>query len=191
MSEACIIYTYVYIYIYVCLYGMANSLHLTGWKTWDVTNYLSVTQIRAFGTKHDDVIKWKHFPRYWPFVLGIPRSPVNSPHKGQWRGALMFSLICAWINGWVNTREAGDFIRHRAHYDVTVIFLIYSLFNGCNAKSVLCDMIMWHYNLSRENMVVSDALVPIWRQDILNHHVYVHIKSTPEYLWFPMTSFIS
>ena len=44
---------------------------------------------------HDDVIKWKHFPRYWPFVRGIHRSPVNSPHKGQWRGALMFYLICA------------------------------------------------------------------------------------------------
>ena len=39
---------------------------------------------------YDDVIKWKHFPRYWPFVRGIHRSPVNSPHKGQWRGALMF-----------------------------------------------------------------------------------------------------
>ena len=46
-------------------------------------------------------IKWKHFPRYWPFVRGIHRPPVNSPHKGQWRRALMFSLICAWINGWV------------------------------------------------------------------------------------------
>ena len=34
---------------------------------------------------HDDVIKWKLFPRYWPFVRGIHRSPVNSPHKGQWR----------------------------------------------------------------------------------------------------------
>ena len=45
---------------------------------------------------HDDVIKWKHFPHYWPFVRGIHRSPVNSPHKGQWRGALMFSLMCAY-----------------------------------------------------------------------------------------------
>ena len=44
---------------------------------------------------YDDVIKWKHFPRYWPFVWGIHRSPVNCPHKGQWRGALMLSLICA------------------------------------------------------------------------------------------------
>ena len=70
---------------------------------------------------HDDVIKWKQFPRYWPFVRGIHRSPVNSPHKGQWRGALMFSLICTRINGWVNNDGAGDLRRHRAHYDVTVM----------------------------------------------------------------------
>ena len=70
---------------------------------------------------HDDVIKWKHFPRYWPFVRGIHRWPVNSPHKGQWRRALMFSLICARINGWISNREAGDLRRYRAHYDVTVM----------------------------------------------------------------------
>ena len=78
-------------------------------------------QFKCCGVSHDDVIKWKHFPRYWPFVWGIHRSPVNSPHKGQWRGALMFTLICARINGWVNTREAGDLRRHRTHYDVTVM----------------------------------------------------------------------
>ena len=70
---------------------------------------------------HDEVIKWKHFPRNWPFVRRIHRSPVNSPHKGQWRGALMFSLICVWINGWVNNREAGDLRRYRNHYDVMVM----------------------------------------------------------------------
>ena len=70
---------------------------------------------------HDDVIKWKHFPRYWPSVRGIHRSQVNSPHKGQWRRALMFSLICAWMNDWVNNHEAGDLRRHCAHYDVTVV----------------------------------------------------------------------
>ena len=64
---------------------------------------------------HDDVIKWKHFLRYWPFVRGIHLSPVNSPHKGQWRGALMFSLSCVWINGWVNNHQAGDFRRYRAN----------------------------------------------------------------------------
>ena len=47
--------------------------------------------------------------------------PVNSPHKGQVRGALMFSLIYAWINDWVNKREAGDLRRQRGHYDVSVM----------------------------------------------------------------------
>ena len=75
---------------------------------------------------HDDVIKWKHFPRYWPFVRVIHRSLVNSPHKGQWRRALMFSLIRAWINGWVKNHEAGDLKRHRAHYDVAVMVQTYS-----------------------------------------------------------------
>ena len=70
---------------------------------------------------HDDVIKWKHFLRYWPFVRGIYQSPVNSPHKGQWRGALMFSLICAWMDGWVNNGEVEGLRCHRAHYDVTVM----------------------------------------------------------------------
>ena len=69
----------------------------------------------------DDVIKWKHFPRYWPFVRGIHRSPVNSLHKGQWSEALMFSLICTRINGWANNGDAGDLRRHLAHYDVIVM----------------------------------------------------------------------
>ena len=47
------------------------------------------------------MIAWWHFPRYWSFVRGIHRSPMNSPHKGHWRGALMFSLISVWIYGWV------------------------------------------------------------------------------------------
>ena len=72
------------------------------------------------GLSHDDVIKWVYFPRYWPFVRGIHRPPVKSHHKGQWHGALMFSLICVWINGWINNREACDLRRHRAHHDVTV-----------------------------------------------------------------------
>ena len=82
--------------------------------------------VRRYGTcigMHDDVIKWKHFARYWPFVRGIHRSPVNSPHKGQWRGALLFSFICVWTNGWVNNRSAADLRRNRAHYDVSVMWM--------------------------------------------------------------------
>ena len=50
--------------------------------TWKVFSLEDVIMVRT-QRKHDDVIKWKHFPRYWPFVRGIHRSPVNSPHKGQ------------------------------------------------------------------------------------------------------------
>ena len=61
----------------------------------------------------------KHFPRYWPFVRGIHRSPVNSPHKGQWRGALMFFFyLCpkkrlskqSW--GWWFETPSGPLWRH-------------------------------------------------------------------------------
>ena len=71
---------------------------------------------------------WPHqmetFTRNWPFLRGIHRSPVNSPHKGQLRGTLKFSLTCAWINDWINNREAGDLRRYRTHYDVTVLHMI-------------------------------------------------------------------
>ena len=76
---------------------------------------------------HNDVIKWKNFPRYWPFVRGIHRSSVNSPHKGQWRGALILSLIYVWINIWVNNNKAVDSRRYRVHYDFSVM---------CKADSV-------------------------------------------------------
>ena len=99
---------------------------------------------------HDDVIKWKHFPRYWPFVRGIHRSPVNSQHKGQWRRALMFSLIWAWINGWVNNGEAGELRRHRAHYDVTVMIRIslqplpfWGLFPHTSGRRQYCHWFRW------------------------------------------------
>ena len=64
----------------------------------------------------------KHFRRHWPFVMGIHRSPVDSPHKGQCHGTAISSLIRAWTNGWANTRDAGDWRRHQAYYDVTVVF---------------------------------------------------------------------
>ena len=69
----------------------------------------------------DDFIKRIFFSRYWHFVRGIHRPPVNSPHKGQWRGALVFSLIWTSINRWVNNCEPGDLRRHRANYEVSVM----------------------------------------------------------------------
>ena len=64
---------------------------------------------------------------------------MNSPHKGQWRRALIFSLICVWINGWVNNREAGDLRCYRVHYEVIVM---------CSISSIWpCDAI-WHRSVS-------------------------------------------
>ena len=68
---------------------------------------------------------WRHQMETFSALLALCARnspvPVNSPHKGQWRGTLMFSLICAWINDWVNNHEAGDLRRHRCHYDVNVM----------------------------------------------------------------------
>ena len=94
---------------------------------------------------HDDVIKWKLFPRCWPLVRGIHRSPVNSPHKGQWRGALMYPFICAWINGWVNNHGADEMRRHRAHYDVIVMVIGYEMFLPWHARSdTAWRYMIWH-----------------------------------------------
>ena len=130
----------IYMYFDQCL--LVNFIHVTSRKMKTILNWIDLSPcwdwnksvlvkevlvvywcdwVANISPFNDDVIKWKHFPRNWPFVRGIHRSPVKSPHKGQWRGALMFSLICVWINGWVNDREAGDLRRYRAHYDVTVI----------------------------------------------------------------------
>ena len=83
------------------------------WRPCSTNYYKSFT--------HDNVIKWKYFPRYWPFVRWIHRSPVNSPHKGQWRELCCFLWSVPWINSLVNNCEAGDLRRNRAHYDVIVM----------------------------------------------------------------------
>ena len=71
--------------------------------------------------------------------MGIHRWPVDSPHKGQWRGALTFSLTWAWTNGWANIRDARDSIRHRAHYDViaTILRCCYLSYICCRSLSVM------------------------------------------------------
>ena len=115
-------------------------------------------------------MKWKHLPRYLPFVRGIHRSPVNSPHKGQWRGALMFSLICVWIKDWVNNRETGDLGRHRAHYDVIVmvfhIFVMHRLTRWCH----ICDFELSHFGSKY-------VLTPVWHQaNKLTSHEMINLS---------------
>ena len=92
-----------------CIHGVSDEFH-SGWIThvWNI-RWHSIADIWLYHkgelSTHDDVIKWKHFPRHWPFVRGIRRSPL-------------------WINGWVNDREAGDLKRYRTHYDVTAMSFI-------------------------------------------------------------------
>ena len=118
---------------------------------------------------HDDVIKWKHFLHYWPFVH---QSPVNSPRKGQWHGALLFSLICAWINGWVKDHEAGELRCQRAHYDVTVMSLK-SLKPG--------DLYMlqwtesWLVQIMACHLFIGKPLVLTWK--LRKMWVWLHLKS--------------
>ena len=95
------------------------------------------------------------FRCHWPFH----RSPVNSPHRGRWRGALMFSLICVWINGWVNNREASDLRRYRAHYDVTVVG---KRSRGVEVKTC-CRAAPSHYlNLSSGRLCDTDLRALSW-----------------------------
>ena len=107
----CLIDLFSTIFVLTTKYSSCNICDL------ETTTFVPLYYLPNAEVNHDDIIKWKHFPRYGPFV----RESVNSPHKGQSRGALMFSLICAWINGCVNHRGAG-YLRHdRTHYDVTVM----------------------------------------------------------------------
>ena len=78
----------------------------------------------SFTTSRGPFSWWRHQMETFSALLAIctGNSPVNSLHKGQWRGAVMFSLICARINGRVNNREAGDLRRHGTHYDVIVMY---------------------------------------------------------------------
>ena len=102
------------------------------------------------------------FPRYWTFVRGIHRWPVNSPHKGQWRGSLMLSLICARINGWVNNHEAGDLRCHRAHYGVTVMYVSWNKFNMTRVQ-----ILLYNEAINASINKASDKYVSILARDML------------------------
>ena len=116
-------------------------------KLWDVVT-CHCPMIAAPDTTHfifyDDVIKWNHFPRYCPFVRGIHRSPVNSPHKGQWRGALIYFFVCAWTNEWVNNRDAGDLRRNHAPFRV-IVMSVYEIYGSNSAGDESFKVAVWFY----------------------------------------------
>ena len=117
--------TYVHIHVHIHIH-IHIHIYIYVWMNWNPSDELLVFSCNHWTNLHDGVIKWKHFPRYWPFVCGIHRSTVNSPHKGQCRGALIFPLEIRRINGWVNNREAGDLRLAHAHYDVIVMRMWHS-----------------------------------------------------------------
>ena len=101
--------------LFRCTYATVITVVRRQIITWADDDRLS---LQPLWTHHVDVINWKHCPRHWPFVSGIHRSPVNSPHKGQWWEAL-FTLRYVWTNSWANHRDAGDLNHHCAHHDIT------------------------------------------------------------------------
>ena len=68
---------------------------------------------------------WRHQIETFSALLALFAG--NSPATGKFRAQRPVTwsfdvfFICAWINGWVNNREAGDLRRYRAYYDVIEI----------------------------------------------------------------------
>ena len=88
----------------------------------------------------------KTFPVLLALCDGNPPPQVDSPHKGQWRGALMLSSICAWTNGWANNRAAGDLRCHRAHYNITVMIVTGACCYNNNLPTTT-NLVPWHLSV--------------------------------------------
>ena len=84
---------------------------------------VKLTQEHKYHGNMSSRIWWRFqmetFPRYWPSVRGIHQSSVNSPHKDQWRGALIFFFdlrlnkrLCKQWWGWWFETPSRPFWRH-------------------------------------------------------------------------------
>ena len=127
----------------------------------------------------------------------------NSPVTGEfpWQRSVMrsldVSLICAWVNGWVNNCDAGDLRRHRAHDDVNVMItsktkeslnLLHFIHRGsqCSANQKLSDTILntklcnsaYHYHM-QHTLCISDMLIPWGSPLILSFCIY-HLSCQPQ-----------
>ena len=156
-----------------------------------VARYLKFVQSSLSGimtmtfVQHDDVIKWKYFPRYWPFVRGIHRSPVTSPHKGQWRGALMFSLICDWINSWVTI------VRLVIWDAITLIMtsrclLIVAYPVSCILVNTGSGYGVVHQHRSAPNIHVLPARATKWKVSAKLNDCKIVVRGLPDYPYGPV-----
>ena len=104
--------------------GCTRSCQLDNfwWSRWQIFHQNDIS-ILVLAQLTISLSWWHHQMEKFSALLAlcVCRSPVNSHHKGQWRGALIFSLICTWTTDWVNDRDAGDLRCHHTHYDVTVM----------------------------------------------------------------------
>ena len=84
-------------------------------------------------------------------------------HKGQWRGALMFSLICARTNGWENTRDEKWFERPS-----------HSLWRHCNVPGQITRCIWLQYLRYPMERGVCDTITvkSHERHVVLNHQSF-------------------
>ena len=145
------------------------------------------------------MIKWKHFPHYWPFVRGIHRSPADSSLKSQSRRALKFSLICPGTDNWANNRYTGDLRRHRAHYGVIVMLSGLCKWQNCClnhvisavSHSMVSDVIMLAVdtvpsNLSQKKHVFNGAIDVANLDCVLHSLTYSYVS-----LWMRLRTLFS
>ena len=147
----------IFVVLQCCIRALTNRIsciyvHTSeAQKTWKqpysrICNHWYGSSVQFNSYSPDDIIKWKHFPRCWPF-------------ESQRHGTLMFSLIYAWINGWVNNRVAGVLRRHRDHKDVIVMF------DGWSFK--FHSLVEYHSKINEScrffpSMIISSNCVVVW-----------------------------
>ena len=110
------------IYLYMC-----NRPHYSRptWSWYGIFAHLQLprktrsSQLVRWNMNHDGVVKWKHFPCYWPFAREFHWWPVDSPQSPVTRSVAVFFDPRLKKNGWANNRDAGDLRRYWGHYDVT------------------------------------------------------------------------
>ena len=136
---------------------------------------------------------WRHQMGIFSALLalcdGIHRSHLDSPHEGQWRRALMFSLICTWTNGQANNRETGNLRRHRAHYDASLMYeenistRYTSVPNACQHSHSFAQWTRkkpWtHLSMNRlcSLWVLQRGLIPAW----ISNHIPCIFLSHPKF----------
>ena len=146
---------------------------------------------------------WRHqietYSEFLAICAGIHRSPVNYPHKDQWRGALIFSLICVWKLSWVNNREAGDSRRYHTHYDVTVMSIVFTQYGdgvpyiwmNCNFEIIISDFVSVTFLMKPHHQTpIAGQSIIYTKHNLVHHNRQVHfwynvsrVKSAgPKYL---------